>query len=58
MAVSWKCTRPSDRRHPGLVKFTEDIVTAVARKLGKEKAIIRYVDNPPSIPHMTLYYCP
>lgn len=41
VAVRWKCIRPSDRRHPGLVKFTEDTVTAIARRLGKEKVVIR-----------------
>lgn len=47
VAVSWRCSRPSDLRYPGLVQFTEDAVTAVARKLDKEEAIIRYVGKLP-----------
>lgn len=49
VAVSWRCSRPSDRRYPGLVQFTEDAVTAVARKLDKEEAVIRYVGKAPPL---------
>ena len=52
VVVSWKCNRPSDKRYPRHVQYIENAVITVARKLGREVAIIRYVGTsslPPSL---------
>ncbi|KAJ8070692.1 hypothetical protein OCU04_001063 [Sclerotinia nivalis] len=50
VTVEWICSKPSERRYPGLATFTEEIGTQSADILSREIVVIR------QHPHKTTRY--